>query len=138
MEAIQASLFGLIDFASYFAVSILLLLAFKFVYALITPQDEWKLVKDEQNTAAAIGFMGAVIGFSLALASAASNSESLIDFVVWGVIALVAQTIAFAIVRFIFMPKIVQRINDNEVSAGIVLGGTSIAVGLLNAACMTY
>ena len=138
MEAIQASLFGLIDFASYFAVSILLLLAFKFVYALITPQDEWKLVKDEQNTAAAIGFMGAVIGFSLALASAASNSESLIDFVVWGVIALLAQTIAFAIVRFIFMPKIVQRINDNEVSAGIVLGGTSIAVGLLNAACMTY
>jgi len=138
MEAIQASLLGLVDFSSYFAVSIILLLAFKVVYTLITPQDEWKLVKEEQNTAAAIGFMGAVIGFSLALASAASNSESLIDFVVWGIVALVAQTIAFAIVRFIFMPKIVQRINDNEVSAGIVLGGTSIAVGLLNAACMTY
>jgi putative membrane protein len=138
MEAIQASLLGLVDFASYFAVSILLLLAFKFIYALITPHDEWKLVKEEQNTAAAIGFMGAVIGFALALASAASNSESLLDFVVWGFVALIAQTIAFAIVRFIFMPKIVQRINDNEVSAGIVLGGISIAVGLLNAACMTY
>ncbi|MCJ8338181.1 MAG: DUF350 domain-containing protein [Pseudomonadales bacterium] len=138
MEAIQASLLGLLDFAIYFGVSILLLLTFKFVYTLITPHDEWKLVKEEQNTAAAIGFMGAVIGFSLALASAASNSESLIDFVVWGLVALVAQTIAFAIVRFIFMPKIVQRINDNEVSAGIVLAGTSVAVGLLNAACMTY
>ena len=138
MEAIQASLLGLVDFASYFAVSILLLLAFKFVYAMITPHDEWKLVKEEQNTAAAIGFMGAVIGFALALASAASNSESLLDFVVWGIVALLAQSIAFAIVRFIFMPKIVQRINDNEVSAGIVLGGISIAVGLLNAACMTY
>lgn len=138
MEAIQASLLGLVDFASYFAVSIILLLAFKFVYTLITPQDEWKLVKEEKNTAAAIGFMGAVIGFSLALASAASNSQSLIDFVIWGIIALVAQTIAFAIVRFMFMPKIVQRINDDEISAGIVLGGTSIAVGLLNAACMTY
>ena len=138
MEAIQASLLGLLDFAIYFGVSILLLLIFKFVYTLITPHDEWKLVKEEQNTAAALGFMGAVIGFSLALASAASNSESLIDFVVWGLVALVAQTIAFAIVRFIFMPKIVQRINDNEVSAGIVLAGTSVAVGLLNAACMTY
>ncbi|OUS36912.1 hypothetical protein A9R01_05265 ['Osedax' symbiont bacterium Rs2_46_30_T18] len=138
MEAIQASLLGLLDFAIYFGVSILLLLVFKFVYTLITPHDEWKLVKEEQNTAAALGFMGAVIGFSLALASAASNSESLIDFVVWGLVALVAQTIAFAIVRFIFMPKIVQRINDNEVSAGIVLAGTSVAVGLLNAACMTY
>ena len=138
MEVIQASLLGLLDFAIYFGVSILLLLTFKFVYTLITPHDEWKLGKEEQNTAAAIGFMGAGIGFSLALASAASNSESLIDFVVWGLVALVAQTIAFAIVRFIFMPKIVQRINDNEVSAGIVLAGTSVAVGLLNAACMTY
>jgi len=138
MQAIQTSLLGLADFASYFAVSILLLLSFKFIYTLVTPQDEWTLVKDNKNTAAAIGFMGAVIGFALALASAASNSLSLIDFVVWGVIALIAQTIAFAMVRFIFMPKIVQRINDNEISAGIVLGGTSIAVGLLNAACMTY
>ncbi|MFT5707288.1 MAG: putative membrane protein [Oceanospirillaceae bacterium] len=138
MTDIQASLLGLVDFASYFAVSIVLLLVFKVVYTLITPQDEWKLVKDEKNTAAAIGFMGAVLGFALALASAASNSESLIDFIIWGIVALIAQTIAFAIVRFIFMPKVVQRINDNEVSAGIVLGGTSIAVGLLNAACMTY
>ncbi len=138
MEAIQDSLLGLIDFAIYFGVSIALLLTFKFVYTLVTPQNEWKLVKEEQNTAAAIGFMGAVIGFALALASAASNSESLVDYVVWGIVALVAQTIAFAMVRFVFMPKIVQRINDNEVSAGIVLGGTSIAVGLLNAACMTY
>ena len=138
MQAIQASLIGLIDFASYFGVSIILLLAFKVVYTLITPQNEWKLVKEQSNSAAAIGFMGAVLGFSLALASAVSNSHSLLDFVVWGVIGLIAQTIAFAIVRFIFMPKIVQRINDNEISAGIVLGGTSIAVGLLNAACMTY
>lgn len=138
MQAIQASLFGLLDFAIYFAISIVLLIAFKFVYALITPHDEWKLVKEQQNVAAALGFMGAVIGFALALASAASNSESLIDFVIWGVVGLFAQCIAFAIVRFIFMPKIVQRINDNEISAGIVLGGISIAVGLINAACMTY
>jgi putative membrane protein len=138
MEAIQTSLIGLSNFAIYFLIAVCLLLAFKFIYVLITPHDEWKLVKEEQNSAAAIGFVGAVIGFALALASAASNSVSLIDFVIWGVVALIAQTVAFAIVRFLFMPKIVQRINDNEISAGIVLGGTSIAVGLLNAACMTY
>jgi putative membrane protein len=138
MDNIQLSLSGISSFALYFSIALVLLLMFKFVYAFITPHDEWKLVKDEQNTAAATGFIGAVIGFALALASAASNSVSLIDFALWGVIALIAQTIAFAIVRFLFMPRIVQRINDNELSAGIVLGGTSIAVGLLNAACMTY
>ena len=46
--------------------------------------------------------------------------------------------LAFAFLRFTFMPKIAERINDDEVSAGIMLGGVSISVGLLNAACMTY
>jgi putative membrane protein len=138
MEAVQASLAGLGNFVAYFAMSLVLLLAFKFIYVLITPHDEWKLVKEDKNTAAAIGFIGAIIGFSLALASVVSHSVSIIDFAAWGVVALMAQTLAFAIVRFIFMPRIVQRINENEVSAGIILGGVSVAVGLLNAACMTY
>jgi len=138
MEQIQASIVGLGGFATYFGISIVLLLLFKFVYTMITPHNEWKLVKEGKNSAAALGLVGAVIGFSIALASAATNSVSLIDFAIWGVVALIAQTVAFAIVRFILMPKIVQRINDNEISAGIVLCGVSIAVGLLNAACMTY
>ncbi|MBQ0783645.1 MAG: DUF350 domain-containing protein [Amphritea sp.] len=138
MEAIQTSLTGLTNFALYFSIALVLLLAFTFIYSLVTPHNEWKLVKDDKNAAAATGFIGAVIGFAIALASAISNSVSLIDFAIWGLVALIAQIIAFAIVRFVFMPRIVQRINDNELSAGIVLGGTSIAVGLLNAACMTY
>ncbi len=138
MEILQESLLGLGSFALYFAISLVFLLIFKVVYAWVTPHDEWKLVKEEKNAAAATGFAGAVIGFSVALASAASNSVSLIDFTIWAVVALIAQLIAFLVVRFLFMPKIVQRINDNELSAGIMLGGTSVAVGLLNAACMTY
>ena len=53
-------------------------------------------------------------------------------------VALVAQTLAFLIVRFVFMPKIVSRIENNEVSAGVILAAVSISVGMLNAACMTY
>lgn len=132
------SLVGLSAFAIYFALSMVLLLVFKYIYTFVTPHDEWKLVKEGQNSAAAIGLVGALVGFSLALGSAASNSVSIIDFIIWGAVALIAQTIAFAIVRFLFMPRIVERINANEVSAGIVLGGVSIAVGILNAACMTY
>jgi putative membrane protein len=79
-----------------------------------------------------------MIGFSLALASAATNSASLIDFVVWGGVAMIAQSLAFALLRFTFMPKIAERISNNEVSAGTMLAAISVAVGLLNAACMTY
>lgn len=129
---------GLFNFALYFGLSIVYLIVFKLVYALVTPHDEWKLIKEDQNAAAAIGFGGAVIGFSVALAGAASNSVSLVDFAIWALVGLVAQILAFALVRFVFMPKIVERIANNEISAGIILSATSIAVGVLNAACMSY
>ena len=138
MDIILDSISGLDNFAVYFGLSIVLLFVFKVVYAFVTPHDEWKLVKDEKNTAAAIGFGGAIIGFCIAVAGAVTNSESLIDFAIWGLIALLAQTLAFAILRFAFMPKIAERIVNKEVSAGIMLASMSIGVGLLNAACMTY
>ena len=95
-------------------------------------------VKEEKNVAAAIGFGGAIVGFAIALASAATHSVAIVDFIIWAVVAIIAQSLAFALLRFTFMPKIAQRINENEVSAGVMLASMSIAVGLLNAACMTY
>merc|ERR1712098_601978 len=127
MDTIMQSLAGLDNFALYFGLSIVFLFIFKLVYALVTPHDEWKLVKEEKNVAAAIG-----------LGSAASNSVAVVDFAIWALVAVIAQSLAFAILRFSFMPKIAERINNNEVSAGVMLASMSIAVGLLNAACMTY
>ena len=138
MDTIMQSLAGLDNFALYFGLSIVFLFIFKLVYALVTPHDEWKLVKEEKNVAAAIGFGGAIIGFAIALGSAASNSVAVVDFAIWALVAVIAQSLAFAILRFSFMPKIAERINNTEVSAGVMLASMSIAVGLLNAACMTY
>lgn len=138
MEAVLDSIANLDSFAMYFGLSIVFLFIFKVAYALVTPHDEWKLVKQDRNTAAAIGFGGAIVGFSIALGGAASNSQSLLDFSIWGGVALVAQCLAFALLRFTFMPKVAERINNKEVSAGIMLAAMSIAIGILNAACMTY
>jgi putative membrane protein len=138
MDTLLDSISGLGNFALYFGLSLILLFAFKVLYSFVTPQDEWKLVKEEQNVAAAVGFGGALIGFCIALGGAVSNSESLVDFVVWAVVAIIAQLIAFAFLRFTFMPKIAERIENQEVSAGTMLAAVSIGVGILNAACMTY
>jgi putative membrane protein len=138
MDAILNSIAGLQNFALYFAISISLFFVFKVVYAFVTPHDEWKLVKEDKNTAAAIGFGGAMIGFSIALSGAVTNSEFLLDYVIWGIVAIIAQLFAFALLRFTFMPKIAERIQNNEISAGVMLGAMSVAVGMLNAACMTY
>lgn len=138
MDAVLNSISGLSNFALYFAASIALLFVFKVVYAFVTPHDEWKLVKVHKNQAAAIGFGGAMIGFSIALAGALANSAFLVDFLVWGVVAIIAQSLAFGLLRFTFMPKIADRIDKNELSVGTILAAVSISVGLLNAACMSY
>ncbi|NMT92976.1 DUF350 domain-containing protein, partial [Vibrio alginolyticus] len=80
----------------------------------------------------------AFLGYCIAISGAAKNSVNIVDFMVWGVVAMLAQIIAFAIVRFILLPRVTERIEKDELPAGIVLAAVSISVGMLNAACMTY
>lgn len=129
---------SLSHFAMYFGLAIAFLLLFKVVYTAITPHNEWQLIREHKNTAAALGFGGAIIGFSLALASAASHSVSLLDFASWAGVALLAQVLSFFVIKLFFMPKISTRIENGEISAGVVLASSNIAFGLLNAACMSY
>jgi putative membrane protein len=63
--------------------------------------------------------------------------QRLADMVLWGIVALVVQILTFLMVRMIF-PNLVADIPANKVSKGIFLGAVSIAVGILNAACMIY
>jgi len=138
MEMLSGLLAGFPNFALYFGLSILFVLAFKFIYVRLTPYDEWQLIKDKQNTTAAIALSGAFLGYCLAIAGAAKNSVNLLDFAVWGLMAMVAQMMAFAIVRFVLVPKIAERVENDELPAGIVLATVSISIGVLNAACMSY
>ncbi|MCG7548472.1 DUF350 domain-containing protein [Pseudoalteromonas sp. Of7M-16] len=133
---ILESLQGFIPFILYFLIGYLLILTFLYVYTRITPHCEWKLVK-EDNPAAAAAFGGTLIGFTLPIASAAVNAVSLVDFAIWGIIAGVMQLVTFFLVR-LYMPKLSEKIENNHISAGLFLGGASLATGILNAACMTY
>lgn len=126
---------GLPAFLSYFAVAILLLLLFGFIYTRLTAHDEFALIR-QARLAAATALGGSLLAFALPLCSAIVHSVSLVDFVIWGVIALVIQIITFFAVR-IFLPDLSQRISNNEVSAGLFVALASLAVGAINAACMT-
>ena len=108
MESIQ----GFVPFISYFGLGYVLVLAFLFLYTLVTPHCEWTLMK-ENNAAAATAFSGAFIGFTLPVASAAINSVSLVDFAIWGVIAGLMQLITFFLVR-LYMPKLSEKIADDD------------------------
>ena len=129
-------LVGVPLFAVYFLTALLMTFVYVLIYTKITPHNEITLIKDNKP-AAAIAMVGSLLGFVIPLASAIANSQNLLDMVLWGSIALIVQVLTFFFLR-IFFPKISQRIANNELASGIWLGAISLAVGILNAACMTY
>lgn len=136
LDTALASLSGLPSFLLYFVVAIVLLLLFVRLYTWVTPQDEFALIR-ANNAAAAIAFAGALIGFSWPLASAITNSASLLDCAIWGAVALVVQIVTFFIAELV-LKQLPQRITRGELASGIFSATCSVSIGVLNAACMTY
>ncbi len=135
-DTLLASIAGLPSFASFFVLAILLLLLFARIYSWLTPHDEFALIR-ANNTAAAIAFAGALIGFALPLSSAITHSQSFADCAIWGAIALVVQLLTFVVVK-VTLRHLPERISAGEIASGIFMASSAIAVGLINAASMTY
>lgn len=136
METVLTSAEGLPWFLAYLATAIVLTLVYVVIYMWVTPHPEIKLIR-ENNLAAALAFAGSLIGFCLPLANTIASADGLIDCAIWGLIALVVQILIYYAAR-LPMPKISERIENGEMASGMWLGSTSLAGGLLNAACMTY
>lgn len=135
-DSILKYLDGVPAFLSYFGIGAGLVVLFCLVYVRLTPHAEFALIK-ENKPAAALAFGGAIIGFALPLHAAISHAVSLVDCVLWGVVALIVQLFAFFAVRIV-IPDLPGRIARDERAAGIFSGAIAIAVGLLNSASMSY
>ena len=135
VEQLSTYLTDLTDFLAFFVVSLLLMIVFVAVYTSITRHSEIKLIK-ENSVAAAVAFSGSMIGFALPLASAMINSRTIFEMIIWGVVALIVQIVVYLLVR-LPMPRVSERIENNEIAAGIWLGASSLIAGILNAASMT-
>lgn len=122
------------NFAIYFVCAALLTALFLVLYSSLTPQRELRLIR-EGNIAAAIALIGGLLGFVVPLASVIAHSASLIDVVIWGIIALAVQIGGFIAARIV-LPHLPQAIADGNVSDAIFLGGLSVSLGILDAACM--
>lgn len=127
---------GFPPFLTHFAAAVVLVFLFFVIYVRITPYREIALIRDG-NSAAAISLSGALLGYSIALASAIANSVAFADMLLWGGIALAVQLLAYLITRLL-LPELVRDIPQNRTASGIFLAALSLAMGLVNAACMTY
>ncbi|MBX5083473.1 DUF350 domain-containing protein [Rhizobium lentis] len=127
---------GLPAFLGYFAVGLAAYGVFAVIYTWLTPQKEVQLIR-AGNLAAVTAFLGALVGFSLPLASAAANSVSIVDYVIWAVIGILAQVLAYYIAN-LTMKDLHEKITADDTAAGMWGGGIALVIGILNAACMTY
>jgi putative membrane protein len=127
---------GLPAFLGYFVIGLAAFAVFAVIYTRLTPQKEVELIR-AGNLAAVTAFLGALIGFSLPLASAVAHSVSVVDYIIWVVIGILAQILAFYIANFT-MKDLHEKISSGDIAAGLWGGGIALVIGILNAACMTY
>lgn len=122
-------------FLTYFGAGLAVLFVAAAIVLLVTPHSEIRLIR-AGNSAAAVAFGGSLIGLALPIHSAISHSVSLLDALIWGVVAAVVQVLAFVIARAA-SGKLSRQIDEDVLSAGIFSAAIAISVGLVNAAAIT-
>ena len=102
------------------------------VYILLTPWKELALVKGGNGTAG-LALSGAIVGLAIPLASCLASSLTLLDLMLWGMVSLILQLLAYRLTDLLLrdLPK---RIQNDEAGAAIVLIGTKLSSAMLLAA----
>ena len=131
---LQSVFIGAPFLVAHFVVSILIFLVGIGLYIVITPMDEFKLIR-EGNIAAAISLFGACLGIAIPVASCLASSINVIDIIIWSSIALLIQLFCFKLVD-IFLKDLPARIIDGEVSVAILLFGFKCTIGIMNGAAI--
>jgi len=136
MSGLTESIAALPSFLVYFGLALGLLALFITVYVRLTPYREFALIR-QGNVAAAISLSGAILGFVFPLASAIAHSVSLRDMLAWALAALVVQVVVYVGATRLIL-RFREAIEGGVIAPAVLLAAVSVAVGILNAACLTY
>ena len=104
------------------------------IYVGLTPFRERELVAGG-NAAAGTVLAGAILALAIPLAAMLATSGTLLDVLVWGVVALILQLLTLGVVA-LAMRNLRGMIEGGNIAAAITLAGAQIAIALLNAAAM--
>lgn len=123
------------NYVIHLLLSSALILIFFVVYSYVTPFNELLLIR-QGNNAAALTLGGALIGFSLTVASSIIHTADYREFLAWAAGAMVVQVLAYAITtRLLHMSK--DHIESGNTAFGGLLGAISLSIGAINAACIS-
>lgn len=117
------------------AVTLALLVAGVAVYTRITPFDERRLVA-EGNAAGGLTLAGSIVALAIPLAATLATSAFVLDILLWGVVALILQLVAFAVATLLIR-DLRGQIESGNVASAAALVGVQLGVALINAAAMS-
>jgi len=120
---------GFPDFIIQLGVALGLFVASLIIYVLMTPHKELALIR-AGNPSAALAFGGGVVGLAISLGSCLAHAFGVIDLLIWGVVTLLLQLLAF---RFadIFLRGLPRRIAEGDVAAAVFLMSVKIGLALI-------
>ena len=134
MEYISALITGLPFLISHLFITLCLLFLGITSYIFLTPIKELKLIKDG-NLSASISFSGALLGIGIPLASSLSVSNSILEIIIWGLIAILLQLLCFKVTDT-FLKDLSKRIEDDQLATSVLLFSIKISVSLINSAAI--
>ena len=136
MGTLDKYLANLPAFIEWWSLAALLSFAFAAIYLFITPQHEIRLIR-QGNVSAAVCFSGALLGYVLPLASALVHGDSLFDFLLWGLVAMLVQVVVYFLLRLLIR-NLTSYIEEDRIAVAILAATVSLCSGILNAAAMVY
>ncbi len=125
----------ILNYLLHLLLAAVLLMAFFIIYTRVTPYNEVLLIR-QGNQAAALSLGGALLGFSATIASSLMHTANYQQFFAWAFGAMVVQLLAYLVTtRLLRMSK--DQIESNNTAFGGLLGVIALAIGAINAACIS-
>lgn len=124
-----------LNYAAYLLSAFALLGVFAAAYIRLTPYDEIGMIR-EGKLAPALSLGGALLGFSLTLASSIQHNDTLMMFAAWAASAMVVQALAYALLARA-VPRMAEALAEDNIAMGALMGSVALVVGLINAACLS-
>ena len=119
----------------HFCVTLAMLVGGVVLYVFTTPHKDFALVKSG-NLAAAVSLSAAVLSLAIPLAFCMATSVSVGEIVIWGVLAVVVQTLVFRL-GDLLLRDLSARIEDGEMAPAVLLAGIKLSVAAINAAAIS-
>ena len=132
--AIQSFVGGFPEFLMQVGVTLGVLIAGCILHVLLTPMKEMKLIR-EGNVSAGISFAAVIVGLAIPMAACLATATSIYNILIWGVVVILLQLLAFRVVDLI-LRDLPRRIARDDIGAALVLAAVKIAAAMVMAAAL--